>query len=179
MQLKWLFQAVQVPMPVLLLRTSAAFLSDKHDRLRTRSGLEVEDLFRPTHELMDLVAHREAGTDTDLGSSREELDALFHRLKLRASAVDPTLAGSTEAAAVRARRMLANLQDKMDRALRKREAVQLARVRSILDELFPGGGLQERKANMLPFLAAEGPSVLERWLDALDPLDHRFTVFID
>jgi uncharacterized protein YllA (UPF0747 family) len=100
-------------------------------------------------------------------------------LKLRASAVDPTLAASTEAAAVRARRMLANLQDKMDRALRKREAVQLARVRSILDELFPGGGLQERKANMLPFFAAEGPSVLERWLDALDPLDHRFTVFID
>ena len=179
MQLKWLFQAVQVPMPVLLLRTSAAFLSDKHDRLRTRSGLEVEDLFRPAHELMDLVAHREAGMDTDLGSSREELDALFHRLKLRASAVDPTLAGSTEAAAVRARRMLANLQDKMDRALRKREAVQLARVRSILDELFPGGGLQERKANLLPWLATQGTSVLERWLDSLDPLDLRFTVFID
>ncbi len=179
MQLKWLFQAVQVPMPAVLLRTSAGFLSNKHDRLRTRMGLAVDDLYRPAHELMDLVAHRVSGTETDLSSTGADLDALFSRLKELASAVDPTLAASTEAAAVRTRRMLSNLQDKMDRALRKREAVHLARVRSILEELFPGGGLQERKANVLPILAAEGPSVLERWLEALDPLEHRFTLFID
>ena len=47
MQLKWLFQSVQVPMPVVLLRTSAAFLSAKHDRQRVELGLSCADLFKP------------------------------------------------------------------------------------------------------------------------------------
>ncbi|MEO8733343.1 MAG: bacillithiol biosynthesis cysteine-adding enzyme BshC, partial [Flavobacteriales bacterium] len=46
-QLKWLFQAVQVPMPVLLLRTSAAFLGEKDQKRLADLGLTVEQIFRP------------------------------------------------------------------------------------------------------------------------------------
>ena len=179
MQLKWLFQSVQVPMPVVLLRTSAAFLSAKHDGQRLELGLGIEDLFRPAHELNNLVGHRTSGTDTSLVEAQQELDAFFQRLRQRASAIDPSLAASTETAAVRAQRMLTKLQGKMDRALRRREAVHLERLQNILLALFPSGGLQERRDNVLPMLAAEGPAVLDRLMEDLDPLDMRFTVLVE
>ncbi len=176
MQLRWLFQGVRVPMPVVVLRTSAAFLPPKQDRQREAMGLSVEDLFRPAHELADLVAQRAAGTDNDLVAEQEALAALFAGLRQRAAWVDPSLAASADAAAVRAQRMLHNLKDKMDRALRRREQVHVQRMRTVLEALFPGGGLQERTENILPMIAAEGPLVLDRLLEQLDPLDRRFSV---
>ena len=179
MQLKWLFQAVQVPMPGLLLRTSAAFLSAKHDQQRQDLGLGIEDLFRPAHELNNLVARRASTLDTDVVEEQQELDAFFKALRERASTIHPSLAASTEAVAVRTQRMLTNLQGKMDRALRRREAIHLQRLQNILGAIFPTGGLQERRDNILPMLAAQGPALLDRLLEQLDPLDMRFTVLVE
>lgn len=179
MQLKWLFQALQLPMPVVLLRTSAAFLSAKHEEQRRALGLSPEDLFRPGHELANRVAQRTSGLDTDVVAEQQELDALFKRLRERASGIDATLGPSTDAAAVRSQRMLTNLHGKMDRALRRREAVHLGRVAAITEGLFPDGGLQERRQNVLPMLAAQGPAVLDRWLEELDPLAGQFTLFAE
>ena len=48
LQLKPLFHALQVPMPVVLLRTSAGFLSAKHLRRWKALGLSATDLLRPS-----------------------------------------------------------------------------------------------------------------------------------
>ena len=178
MQLKWLFQAVQVPMPVVLLRTSAAFLSTKHDRQREELGLTTADLFRPANELMNRVAHNVTGVSTEVVQEQQELDALFVQLRARASAIDPSLGPSTDAATVRAQRMLLNLQGKMDRSLRRKGAAHLARVQHMCDALFPQGALQERRDNILPMLAAHGPVLLDQLLQELDPLDAQFTVIV-
>jgi hypothetical protein len=45
--------------------------------------------------------------------------------------------------------------------------------------LFPGGGLQERRDNILPQLAAEGLAALDNWMGALDPLDPTFAVVVE
>lgn len=179
MQLKWLFQAVQVQMPVVLLRTSAAFLSAKHDRQRQELGLSMEDLFLPAHELNNLVAHRSSATDTEVVGEQQELDAFFKQLGARAAAIDPTLAASTEAAATRAQRSLTNLHHKMDRALRRRQTVHIARLQQLLTSLFPGGGLQERRDNILPMLAAHGPALLDGLMSELDPLDRSFALVVE
>ncbi|HRH39551.1 MAG TPA: bacillithiol biosynthesis BshC, partial [Flavobacteriales bacterium] len=179
MQLKWLFQAVQIPMPVVLLRTSAAFISAEHDRLRQELRLSIEDLFQPAHELNNRVAHTASGVHTDVVEEQQQLDALFNTLRERASAIDPTLNASAGAALVRAQRLLTNLHGKMDRALRRKESVSIARLQHLLAALFPAGGLQERRANILPMLASEGSGLLDRLLSELDPLQKRFTVFVE
>lgn len=176
MQLKWLFQAVQAPMPVVLLRTSAAFLSAKQGKQRGELGLSIEDLFKPAHELRDRVAHHFSVLDTDVVDEQQELDAFFQRLRTRTAAVDATLGASTDAAQVRAQRLLMNLQGKMDRALRRKEKVHIDRLDGVLEALFPAGGLQERRDNLLPMLAAHGPELLDRLLETLDPLNMHFTV---
>jgi len=179
MQLRWLFQAVRIPMPAVLLRTSAAFVPEKMNKHLSRLGLSLQDAFLPEHAFMDLAAHRASGLDASLQQEQESLKAAFGEIAQRASRIDPTLKASTEAVAVRAERMIANLERKMARALRKHESVALDRARAVRSGLFPGDALQERRESILPLIAAHGPGVLDEILEHLDPLDQRFTVLLD
>ena len=179
LQLKWLFQAVQLPMPVVLLRTSAAFLTAKQEKLREQLGLSVADLFQPLNMLSDRVAHSGSGITTDMEKERSAMETFYRELRSRAASIDPTLGPSVEASATRTMRALENVRHKMDRALRKREGVQLERLQRLIDPLFPGGALHERRDNFLPLYARSGRALLDRMLEHLDPLDARFTVFVE
>jgi uncharacterized protein YllA (UPF0747 family) len=65
----------------------------------------------------------------------------------------------------------------MVRAAKRQQDTVLARMRSAHAELFPGGGLQERRANILPMLAARGVGFLDELLAHLDPLSPCFSLF--
>lgn len=179
MQLKWLFQAVQVPMPVVLLRTSAAILSAKANRLRAAMGLSAEDLFVPAAELRTRVARAAFAGKDSLEAEQAGLADLLDRVREKARAIDPTLEASAAATGTRIAKMLNGLQARMDRAMRRREATSLERLDRVLAELFPAGELQERRLNFLPMLAMRGTVLLDEWLDALDPLDQRFTLMLE
>src|SRR5436190_844660 len=161
MQLKWLFQAVQLPMPVVLLRTSAAFIGPGEEKLLDQLGLTIADLFQPIGVLRDRVAHASSGINTKVDAEHAALGSFFTALRSRAAGIDPTLGASVGSAAVRAGRMLDNVHRKMDRALRKRESVQLDRLQRLIDAIFPQGQLQERRDNFLPDHVRLGPVLLD------------------
>lgn len=179
MQLRWLFQAVQVPMPAVLLRASAAFLPGKLEGRRAQLGLSIEDLFLPEHTIMNMVARTASGVDINLDQERASMEALISGIATRASAVDATLEASAGAMAARAHRLMDGMEERMARALRRQQAVALGRAHSILEALFPAGQLQERRESLLPLIAERGPEVLDELLQVLDPLDPRFTVLIE
>jgi len=179
MQLKWLFQSVQERMPVVMLRTSAALFSAKADRLREGLSIGHESLFRPDHELRTAVARASAGDDALLEDEAIGLKELMETARRKASHIDGSLSRSAEAALARMQRALGGLQARIDRALRRKEAIQLQRLERIRAELFPGGALQERRLSALPFIALRGNAVLDEWMEALDPLDPRFTVLVE
>jgi bacillithiol biosynthesis cysteine-adding enzyme BshC len=179
LQLRWLFQAVQLPMPVVLLRTSAAFLTAKQDKIRQQLGLSMTDLFQPLNALRDHIAHNGSGIDTDVDKERAALEAFHAELRSRAASIDPTLAASVEAVEKRTMRALENVRNKMVRALRKREAVQLDRLQRLIDPLFPGGVLHERRDSVLPYHVRSGPAFFDELLTHLDPLETRFTVLVE
>lgn len=175
-QLRWLFQAFQVPMPVLMLRTSAAFMDPKDRRRTEELGLAPADLFRPLADLEAQVAAAHASFRTSLQAEREEAARLYEGLAARAKAADPTLEGAARANARRALNGLEALERKFTRAAKREQEDLLQRLRSVHAHLFPGGGLQERRDNFLPFYVSEGPAFFDRLLAELDPLDARFSI---
>lgn len=176
MQLRWLFQAVQVPMPVLLLRTSAAFIGPKDVEALERLGLSVADLFRPLEALRAQVARHLVPFPVSVDAERALAASLYVALRERARAADPTLEGAVLAAEARAMHGLDAVERKLLRAAKRREQQPLDRLGRVYGRFFPAGGLQERRENFLPWYAREGPAFLDRLLDALDPLDPRFSV---
>ena len=62
------------------------------------------------------------------------------------------------------------------RAAKQNQAIPLDRLARIQEAVFPGGGLQERRDNILPLLAMYGMGYIDVLLMQLDPLVHQFAV---
>lgn len=179
MQLRWTFQALQVPMPVVLLRTSAATITTKHVQQWREMGLALADAFAPVDPLKTAVAERQASFSTDLADEAAGLEGLYAAILAKAHRADPTLRGAVEARRTQAQRGVERLQTAMLRAAKREQAVSMRRIDNVHEALFPGGGLQERRDNFLPRVAAEGLEAVDRWLDLLNPLEKTFAVVVE
>lgn len=175
-QLKWLFQALRVPMPVLLLRTSAAFIGTKDLGRLEGLGLSVPELFRPLEELRTRLATEQATFPTSIAAEKEEVERFYAALTERARAADPTLEGAAQAIAKRAMHGLDAMGKKLLRAAKREQEAPLEQLALVHEHLFPGGVLQERRENFMPWYVREGPAFFDRLLAELDPLDARFRV---
>ena len=175
LQLRWLFQGLRVPMPVVALRTSALFLNATDNDRLTQLGLSVEDLFRPIDELNGELAARLSTIDTDLSSQREALNELYEALAQRAKAADVTLEGSVRGEAQKAMKGIEAIEGKLLRAAKREQELALQRLAKLHDRLFPEGALQERRDNFIPFYLEHGPAFFDRLLE-LDPLQKKFSV---
>jgi bacillithiol biosynthesis cysteine-adding enzyme BshC len=175
LQLRWLFQGLQVPMPVLMLRTSAAFLSAKQALKWRASGLSVEDLFAAKDELEKRIAMEHASFSTSLATERASHADLFNALAERVRAADTTLEASVRAKEAFSAKGLDMIERRLIHAAKRQQADRLRRMNEVLDGLF-AHGLAERRQNFMPYYALEGPAFFDRLLDRLDPLDLRFSV---
>lgn len=179
LQLKWAFQAFNIPMPVILLRTGAAFISAKHLGQWKAMGGTLPDLFDEVESVKGRFARSKASFPTELVGEREKLSRLYEDLAQRVAKVDPSLIGAVEARRTQAMKGLDRLEKGLVRAAKREQGVIIERIERIHAALFPGGKLQERVESILPLIALRGHGVLDELLDALDPLDHRFTLFED
>lgn len=179
MQLKWLFQAVQVPMPVLLLRTSAAFIGANDRKRLEKLGLPVQDLFKPLEALRQQVALNGASFGTSLDGEQRSVVRFYADLRQRAIAADPTLEGAVNAIEKRALHGLEQVGHKLVRAAKRRQELPIRQLEMVHERLFPAGGLQERRDNFMPWYTVEGPAFFDRLLAELDPLDRRFSVLAE
>ncbi|MCB0770247.1 MAG: bacillithiol biosynthesis cysteine-adding enzyme BshC [Flavobacteriales bacterium] len=179
MQLRWLFQALQVPMPVVLLRTSAAAIGIKHLRQWEALGLSVADLFEPLEEVRTRVARTRSSFPVDVEAERRDLNVFYDALMERAAKVDVTLKGAVDARRTRALRGLEQVGKALVRAAKRQQEVDLRQLDTVHAALFPSGSLQERRENILPTLATRGVLELDRLMNELDPLHPRFTLFVE
>ncbi len=178
LQLRWLFQGMRVPMPAVLLRTSALFFPAKAAAKWRASGLLVEDLFAPKEALEKRIAVEHASFSVSLTDERVEHADLFDRLAKRASEADATLEASVRAKQAFSAKGLDMLERKLVHAAKRQQADRLRRMNDVLDQLF-AHGLQERRENFMPYYAGEGPAFFDRLLNVLDPLDARFNVLVE
>lgn len=175
LQLRWLFQGLQVPMPALMLRTSALFLSARQAEKWRASGLGIEELFATRDVLEKRIAVEHASFSTSLERERALHADLFNELAKRAHDADATLEASVRAKEVFSAKGLDMIERRLIHAAKRQQADRLRRMNDVLDGLF-AHGLQERRENFMPYYVREGPAFFDRLLDVLDPLDPRFTV---
>lgn len=179
LQLKPVFDRFHVQMPVVVLRTSAAFLLGKDPARLRELQLDVPDLFRPLDELRTRVALSRATFSTSLAGERDRAFGLYEELAQRARQANPTLEGAARAAAQRSLKALERLEAKFVRVAKRQQADDLARLDAIHAHVFPSNGLQERRDNFMPFYLRFGDAFFDTLLNALDPLDQRFTVLVE
>jgi bacillithiol biosynthesis cysteine-adding enzyme BshC len=179
LQLREVFKAFDLPMPVLLLRTSLGVLNDKDVRRLNKLDLDPIDLFRSEEDLHKILAEKHSGIDLSLEKERERIGQFYSALEARAGNIDHTLKASVAGAAARANRGLDHIEKKFLRAAKKRTLQQADALQAILEHFMPHGKLQERQENFMSFYCLYGEQFFDRIKDQLDPLRPEFNVFVE
>lgn len=176
MELKNVFEKVNVPFPVLVLRNSFLLADKKKVERAGKLGFTVTDLFKPQQVLMNSLVKRESTVQLSLQNEKQEVINFYDKLKTISGAVDSTLMPHTEALEKLAIRNLDALEKKMFRAQKKKYEAQQRQLQKLQSQLFPHNSLQERIENFMPFYAAFGKQFIQSLYDASLGLEQEFCI---
>lgn len=135
-------------------------INPKEKALMDKLGLEPVTLFKPLHEIQDILLEK-AGSAVDLDSELAALEVIYNKIQQKAGLVDSTLTAHTEAIGTMAKNKASRLLTKMKTAQRKKLDLETRQIKKLKEKLFPGGSLQERTENIAGFYATYGPAILD------------------
>jgi bacillithiol biosynthesis cysteine-adding enzyme BshC len=161
LELKALFEYYRIPFPVLVLRNSFLLVSKKQDEAIRKLGLSDNDLFMSEEAWMNRLVSQRSGDLLDLTDEQERLEQVYLDLEKKAGRVEPTLQVHVAALRKKAADRVLELGKKMLRAEKRKFEADRRQLLKIKGELYPGGKLQERVFNFLPWYAKHGPSFIE------------------
>ncbi|CAN5888625.1 bacillithiol biosynthesis cysteine-adding enzyme BshC [soil metagenome] len=176
LELKKVFDAVQVPYPVLLLRNSFMLIPAKFSVNIAALELSKTDLFKKEAALLETLVKKQSALVLQLDAERSALTALYEQIKRAAGAIDITLQQHVEALKVPALKRIVILEKKMLKAEKKKFEVQQRQIQHLKKALFPSGTLQERVDNLLPYYSRWGKFFLQMIYDQSTGMKQEFCI---
>ncbi len=161
-QLKSLYSWAKRPMPVIFPRASLtiiepriANLMERHDLTAKELGSEVPELMRKRvleGSKLSMAFHR---TEKMLGECADGLRPVVTK-------VDVTLQPTVEATLAQWRKTLSKLQQRVERAEKRRHEQLEIQIKLCKETLYPNGNLQEREISALYYLTKYGDRFLDQ-----------------
>ncbi|WP_018476588.1 bacillithiol biosynthesis cysteine-adding enzyme BshC [Pontibacter roseus] len=174
-QLRKVFEAYEVPFPVLMLRNSALYISRPNASRMHRLGLQPLDLFRDYQELKKQLASQLHEEEISLEAQREAIAQVYKQVEQLSEGIDPTLVKAVAAEAQKASNSLHMLEKKLSKARDGKHEQTFKQLENLKDKLFPNGSLQERQDNLLSY-QTNHPGFIPALVEAFDPLEFKFTI---
>jgi bacillithiol biosynthesis cysteine-adding enzyme BshC len=178
MELKEVFKEVGVHYPLLQLRNSFMFINEKMSKQWNELGFTLSDLFKSSLDLEVSYVKVNAQHSLSLEASIEAMKTLYLQIQNQAIQVDPTLGDHTMNLSVQSIKKLAELEKKILKAEKKKQAISIERIQHIKNELFPQNSLQERVDNFAEWVGDYGWDWVEAVLQNSNSLDHTFTIIV-
>jgi len=169
-QLRSVYAAFDVPMPVIVPRASLSLIEPRTARLLERFHLGLPDLSVEAEQLASRVLRTQLPPDLEatLATARAQIDEIFLRVGGAVASVDPTLKATAGQTAGHVKGHLEQLERKTVQALKRREADTRQQLQRLCEALMPGGKLQERVYPALPYLAKYGPGLIQTLREQID-----------
>lgn len=177
LQLKPVFEQVEVNMPMLLLRDMAMLLDRKSAKFLEKNAIDKKSLFKNKDLIISNLILSNSSRELSLLKEFEQLELLYDKVLEKALSVDANLGKSILAEKKKSENSLRNAEVKILRAEKRNQDVLVQRVSKIKDKLFPENKLQERYENFLPYYIQYGEDFFDTLLDAFNPLENEITFF--
>jgi uncharacterized protein YllA (UPF0747 family) len=178
--MKEIYESFDLPMPILYPRLSATILENKIGRVLDKYGLRLQDLWGDAAGSIDRIAEQQIPESIRRGLllAGEHLQGDFDALKSEIAAFEPTLGEAAGQSQGKIRQQLEFLDRKVRQAAKKRDEIAQRQLQKSVDHLYPGGRLQERVFNIVPFLLKYGDAFLDRLERgvAIGTIDHQVFV---
>ena len=176
-QLKGIFDAENIPFPILFPRKFATIIPQNVAEKLNASGIEIEDLFLSEDSFKGVLLEKLQVERIDF----QEEEALLQQVKLllqtKAANADKTLVAAAEAEMVKVNKGISDFGKRINKSLENRHEVELNKLQNFKKKLFPEGGLQERHDNFLNFYI-NNPALISDLHTAFDPFQFRMECLI-
>ncbi|GJM59960.1 bacillithiol biosynthesis cysteine-adding enzyme BshC [Persicobacter diffluens] len=175
LQLKPMFEHFKVPFPILLPRHFGMIFSKNLQHKWEKIGLPADEIFRNAEDIKADYINKESEQEINLEENLKALAEVFAAIKSKAHEVDQSLEGFIGAEEAKALKSLNNIEKRLKKSEERKHETGLKQIDSVLEKLFPGGGLQERHDNFLNFYL-NNEDFLEELKAAFIAFDFRFNV---
>jgi bacillithiol biosynthesis cysteine-adding enzyme BshC len=171
-QLRGVYDAFGVPMPLMQPRASATLIDGAAVRFLAKYDVPFESLQRQDeHALNELLKTLlPPGVEHTIRAAGEEIASRMEAVIDAVPAIDPTLEGRARSALGRMQHELETLHAKVLQAAKRRDETLRRQFTHVQAQAFPGGHPQERTIGGISFLGRYGPAVVARLLEEL-PVD--------
>lgn len=172
LQLKGVFDALDLQYPLIQVRNSVQIVDGVSEKKMAKLGYSFTDFLNSTDALKkDFVLNNsdEELNFDELNKAFETLEKVVERDVL---SVDKALGSYGKGELAKMRKQIDNMQSKLIRHQKKKYDDTLKNIDSVHDRLFPGGGLQERKDNVLAYFSKYGKdNFLTMLMENMHPLE--------
>lgn len=179
LQLKSMFEGFDVEFPILLPRNFVLFIPKVIHQKMNKTNLSFEDIFNSFDNLRIDFAKNNAENDVLLENERKEIEAIFDKIESKSiksiNTTDNSLQKSIEGEKNRALKRIEHISKKLRKAEERKLSDSINQIKSVKDNLFPKGSLQERYDNFLSFIINDD-KFLNKIQENLNPFDLRFVI---
>lgn len=176
LELKNVFNAVNVPYPVLLLRNSFLIVNKNQGEKINQLGFSEQDFFKDELSLLNTFVQKQSANQLSISNEIQQINNVYEQLKKVSGNIDITLSQHTEALHSKALNKLQELEKKLLKAERRKFSESQHKISAIKNQLFPGNGLQERAENFSSFYAQFGKEWMQMIYDASPALEQKFII---
>lgn len=168
-QLRDVYEAFGVPMPLVYQRASATLIDANAGRFLARHELPFAALKAQDEAALNraLAASLPPSVETSFAHALQSMQARMAVVAAEVAAVDATLAGAAQSTLGRMQDDLQKLQGKVVQAAKRKDDVLRRQFRHAQAQAFPGGHPQERAVGLVYFVNRHGPALLDRLEETL------------
>ncbi len=178
LELKKVFEACNVPYPVIILRNSFLLATQSCINKVENLGFTIEDFFKSERTLLDTLVKRESMEQLTIENEKQAINDAYNQIKNFTNKVDTTLNAHVSSLSIKVEKSLSELEKKMLKAEKKKFQAQARQIHRLKTQLFPQNNLQERNDNIAEYFALYGKDLLVNLLEYSLAFEAKFGVLI-
>jgi uncharacterized protein YllA (UPF0747 family) len=170
-QLRNIYAAFGVPMPLMTQRGTATLLDSNAARFLVRHDVQLDQLQAQDEALLNrlLESQLPPGVDAAMHDVALLLQERMEQLAMTVVQIDATLEGAARSALGRMQDDLKKLHGKMIQAAKRKDETLRRQFHHVQAQAFPDGHPQERSVGFVHFLNKYGPTLIDRLVEELPP----------
>jgi len=176
LQLKSFFDSQQVLFPLISVRNSLLFLTEKQHSKMEKLNLSYEDLLLPLYELVNRNVKENSDSEINFDVYESNLRKIFDELDTKATQTDVSFSKMVNAQRTKQLKGLERMKKRFLKAEKTKHSERVERIEILYSELFPNGNLQERITNFSEFWLEYGADFKEKIYQEIHPFGFRFTI---
>jgi bacillithiol synthase len=163
-QLKGVYEAFGLPMPLMQQRASATVVDANTMKFLSRHEFPFDALRAQDEAALNelLESQLPASVEASLQDAGRTVEAQISRLAQEVAQVDPTLEGAARSTLTRMQDDLKKLHGKVIQAAKRKDDTLRRQYQHAKTLAFPGGHPQEREIGFVSFLNKYGPGLVDR-----------------